>query len=100
MKNKRVKQMICDVYGCRLNFWVNRGIYHATPFDDKTSCDALFFGHHYDLGLMKTLSLTANQLKGVKVKYFEPEEFITIEDASIKASRFIDRYQLNTNKER
>lgn len=42
MKNKKVKQMLCDVYGCNLDYWYNRKIFHSTEYDDMDEVDRAF----------------------------------------------------------
>lgn len=54
--------MICDVYGCDDDYWVNLAIREGISQPD--SVDVRFDNWRFNLGLSIVASLTANQLKG------------------------------------
>ena len=58
--------MICDVYGCDMDYWDNRVTFLNTEYECMTETDFAFDDFHIKLGLVHTASLTANQLKEIK----------------------------------
>lgn len=61
MKNKKVKQMICDVMNgkCGMDFWLDDGclMYYEPPH-------WTFEGDEHAWFFVETISLTASELKG------------------------------------
>ncbi|AUR88411.1 hypothetical protein NVP1113A_10 [Vibrio phage 1.113.A._10N.286.51.E7] len=64
MKNRRVRQMMVDVYGVDFDFWENKKVSDNLWSLDLDDCG--FFNNFFQEGVLIVASLTADQLRGIK----------------------------------